>query len=236
MPDFSARGADGNLPNGFVEFQRGVIYTVHPRMFAALEPGEEYRVLATTRRKRPDGEPLDSYEPFYRRVRSLLDRRVNELQRQTSAPLHTWIAAHGWFDLKIPGGVMGGAAVALGIRVANGDAPRSQDEPSAELLRTPFVEQLAEADQRDSWRWDEFYNEFDMQPADRSICNLSYGEYISTYDGLDFEPIVRRAEQRARFIADRSLSIVRRTWQCLETGKASRPLMAHVDIYFTASV
>ena len=31
------------------EYQRGVIYTVDPRILAPLTPGEEYRVVASTR-------------------------------------------------------------------------------------------------------------------------------------------------------------------------------------------
>jgi hypothetical protein len=30
------------------DFQRGVIYTVHPRILAPLVPGEEYRILVST--------------------------------------------------------------------------------------------------------------------------------------------------------------------------------------------
>lgn len=231
VPDFTAHGADGEPLEGFREFQRGVVYTVHPRMFA-LQPGEDYRILACTRRKRPPGEPLLSYELFYRRVQSLLRDRVEEFRRDTASPLDVWTTAHGWFDLDIPGGVLGGAVIAQALRVADGEAPRGQDEPSAEQLRRPFGEQLAAADHRDALRWDEFYNEFDMQPADRSIVTLSYGEYVTACEGLDFEPIVRRAEQRATFLYG-DCRVIRRAWQCLETGKPSRPLMAHVDVYFS---
>jgi hypothetical protein len=121
----------------------------------------------------------------------------------------------------------------------DGGAVCGRDEPSAEALRAPFVEQLRAAHERGPG-WDELYNEFDLLPSDRSIVSLSYGEYVSPSVVLDFEPIVRRAEQRARFQHDSledhdradEFRIIRRAWQCLETGKPSQPLLAHVDIFF----
>jgi hypothetical protein len=57
---------------------------------------------------------------------------------------------------------------------------------------------------------------------------FSYGEYVTSRDGLDFAPIVDRAEQRARsHIPEPSPKIVRREW--LST---SAPDLAVVHLYF----
>jgi hypothetical protein len=68
---------------------------------------------------------------------------------------------------------------------------------------------------------------------DPSIAMFSYGEYVPTTVGLDYEPFIRRAEDRTRFSIrlsgkeKRPLQIVRRQWFC-----ATNPDIAVVHIYF----
>ena len=239
--DFSRPGEDGRLPGGFQEFRRGLIYTVRPRMLDAPVCGERYRILVSTKRRIPAGEPWESYAPCYRRAAALLGARVEELRATSAAPLNTFTVAEGWFRLETPEGPIASAAITVDVLSGQDvGAVCDRDEPSDEALRAPFVEQLEAGVYERGPGWDEWYNEFDLLPSDRSIVSLSYGEYVSPSAVLDFEPIVRRAEQRAHFQHESleehdragAFRIIRRAWQCLETGKPSQPLLAHVDIYF----
>ena len=244
MTDFAAPGADGVLPDGFDEFHRGLIYTVQPRMLAGLRLGEQYRILVTVRRKVAAAEGVESYAPFYVRAQALLQARVVELQGAHEMPLHTWIASHGWFRMPIPGAALAGAAIALGVTCADGGAelPAGHGAPLPHDLRAPFVEHLGAVDRREPMQWDEFYNDFDMGSHDAPIVTVSYGEYVESPVAIEFEPIVRRAEGRARMHYEslerdeRSgpFRIVRREWTCLETGKRSQAWLAHVNVYVAA--
>ena len=51
------------------DFQRGLIYTVHPRILTPIVPGEAYRILASTRIRLARHAQVPSYEPLYRRAR-----------------------------------------------------------------------------------------------------------------------------------------------------------------------
>ena len=136
------------------EDQRGVIYTVDPRILAPLTPGEEYRVVASTR----------------------------FLIAEDAA--FTKFGSKFWYD--------------------------------------------------------EFYNDFDMRTDRRqpSVLIVSYGEYVPSQDDVDFDSVIARAENRARSYVDvvkdegEDLRIARREWNCLDTGKAGKPFLAHVDLSF----
>jgi hypothetical protein len=241
MIDFSKPGADGELPADFVEFQRGLICTVDPRVLGPLAPGEEYRVLASTRQMIPLAADVDSYGPFYRRAKKLLHTRCVETQAETDGSLHSRVVAHGWFGMDVSRGRLVGAVILAAIGISGDSTLPGQNEPTPVELRSPFVAQLPRSlDYRDWLRWDEFYNDFDLRTSEGSIMTVSYGEYVSQTDGLDYAPIVRRAEHRAKAYHQllhedgdrRDFAILRREWRCIETGKQPRPLMAHVDIYF----
>jgi hypothetical protein len=72
----------------------------------------------------------------------------------------------------------------------------------------------------------------------RSGLIVSYGEYVPSQDTVDFDSFIARAEHRARLYVDavkeqgEELRIVRREWNCLDTGKAAKPFLAHVDLSF----
>src|SRR5262245_54781766 len=134
--------ADIRVPD---EYQRGVIYTVDPRILAPLETDREYRIVASTRFLIPPKEPFTEFEHLYRRARRLVERRPDELTCAShESRVHTWIASHGWFRMEIGKGALVGAVVTLGVRCApaNADVPHGEDEPTAEALRTPYVTQL----------------------------------------------------------------------------------------------
>ena len=225
------------------EFERGIIYTVDPRVLAPLQSGEEYRVVASTRFRISKDEIFVTYEPLYRRARRLIERRRAELTCDGSdAQPHTWIVAHGWFRMETPRFVLVGAVVTLGA-ACGGSAQTSigQEEPTAEALTTPYVAQLAAAGGAGKPWFDEFYNDFDMRldQHDSSAVTVSYGEYVPSRDGLDVEALIRRAEHRARFYveavegANAPFRIIRSDWTCLDTGKTAKPLLANVNLLVT---
>jgi hypothetical protein len=181
------------------------------------------------------------FEPLYRRARRLIERRRDELTSASPGrSVHAWIVSHGWFRMDIGKGSLVGAVVTLGATgaTATGVVQRGQDDPAPEALRSPFTAQL-EAPGAAGNRWyDEFYNDFDMR-TDRSqpsVLMVSYGEYVPSRD-VDFTSVVARGETRARFCLDvvaagEPLRVARRDWNCLDTGKSSKPFLAHVDLLF----
>ena len=87
--------------------------------------------------------------------------------------------------------------------------------------------------------WDEFYNDFDMRTSvdEASQLTVSYGEYVSTRDGLDVDALVARALRRAQWYfgltePNVELTLARQEWACTDTGKAAKPFLAHVTMYF----
>lgn len=239
MPDFTQPGSDGIPIEGANEFQRGLIYTVDPRVTRPLDRRTDYRIVASTRFWIPKDVEFSGYEHLYRRARRLLDRRRSELSCADAAnDLRTWIVSHGWFRMEISSGALAGAVVTLGAACSSGeDAPRGQDEPTSESLTTPYVEQLGA---KDATSFDEFYNDFDMR-SDRtqpSILTVSYGEYVPSRDGLDYSGLVERADDRARAYIEvvagpgEELSVSHRDWTCLDTGKTSKPHLGFVSLLF----
>jgi hypothetical protein len=117
-------------PHVSPDFQRGLIYTVHPRILAPLVKGEEYRVLvSTTILTGPEIQQASPYEVLYRRARMIADRRADELRcGDASSPPHTWIVSHGWFRMDLPAGVLVGAVVLRGA-VCGVTPPQGREEP-----------------------------------------------------------------------------------------------------------
>lgn len=221
------------------DFQRGLIYTVHPRILAPLVPGEEYRILASTRIRLPQSGQLPSYEPLYRRARLLARRRAEELTcEDASLHPHTWIASHGWFRMDISDAALAGAVVVLGAECGRA-APPGREDPTAEALCSPHTSEMAEIRSLRDGTWDEFYNDFDMRTSvdEASVVTVSYGEYVFAREGLDVGALMSRALRRGRSYFDLTepgveMSLVGQEWECLETGKTSRPFLAHVTMQF----
>ena len=238
------------------DFQRGLIYTVHPRILAPLVPGEEYRILASTKIRLPKDAQLPSFEPLYRRARLLARRRAEELTCQdgSNAP-RSWIASHGWFRMDLPDAALAGAVVVVGAAcgtvslggvspggvspggVSPGEvSPPGRDEPTREALCSPHTSEMAGL--RDA-EWDEFYNDFDMRSSvdEASRMTVSYGEYVFAREGLDVDALMARALRRAQWYfgltePNVDMTLARQEWACLDTGKTAKPLLAHVTMYF----
>jgi hypothetical protein len=204
-------------------------------------PGETYTILASSRIKVAARERVASYAPYYGRARSMIRARVAELRCATGDAPELRIVSHAWFGMEITGGSLVGAAVRAAVvcPVIGQDLPAGVPDPTGEELRAACVSQLPALTNRGDWAlWDEFVNEFRLGPIG-PIETFSYGEYIPHRDGIDFAPIVQRAEHRARrhfeSLEDTSVetfTIIRRDWTCLETGKSAHPWLAHVNIYF----
>ena len=226
--DFTRPGSEGTLPDGFIEWQRGVTCTVRPEMLKSLRPDEEYYLLSAVSRRIEKGQSFTDYEPLYRKAIANARSRIREFRcEEPGRRLHTWIAAHAWMARDVPKFTIVGAFVTLGVSyLAEGSVtPRCMTRESPELK--PLKPNA------------EGFVDFDLQ--DRSASNehlamFSYGEYVPTTVGLDYEQFVRRAEHRTRCYhrmlseKDRSTrkpEIVRRQWFC-----ATSPDIAVVHIYF----
>ena len=89
-------------------------------------------------------------------------------------------------------------------------------------------------------RLDEFYVDFRHSEPARDIT-ISYGEYVAGCEGVDYAPIVERAERLAWFhyntlsararAADTPLDILRSEWTCLSTNKVVDSSIATVQVY-----
>ena len=248
QPDFFQPGDDGALPDGFIEWQRGLTYTVHPVILEPLRQGHHYRINATVRRTIAKGETF-TYDEVYERATAIANARIAELQCASErAPLHTWILAQAWFRHELGAQNLVSATITKGLVCTQEETarPRGEDVPAAALLATPsggVPEAFAAKHRHDTGERyvDEFYVDFDMSDpsgAGRDIT-LSYGEYVTACRGVNFEPFVRRAESRARFhcqwLTDapsetRPLRVVRREWTCLATNKKTDPHMVVVHL------
>lgn len=203
----------GTLPPGTNEFERGLIYTVDPRSNAPLVSDAEYRIVASTRFLRPKDETFTAYEPLYRRARGFVERRKKEFTCASR-------------DAALQGT----------------QPPGGQEAPTPEALTSPYVEQLGgPGNDRDALWFDEFYNDFDVRRdrASSSVLTISYGEYVSSPDAVDFESAIMRAEHRARMYIDlvadegESLEIAQREWRCLDTGKSAKHFLTHINLVFS---
>ncbi len=109
-----------------------------------------------------------------------------------------------------------------------GRRPEGNDAPERSELTAPGGALSALlSSQNVAPRFDEAYIDFDFNdPSTRSAdITLSYGEYMSPTQGLDFEPFVKRAENLASFhcrlpegqphLTKAFLEIVRREWFCI---------------------
>jgi hypothetical protein len=239
------------------EFQRGLIYTVDPRIIGSLAPREEYRIVASSRFLVTKDEEFTGYESLYRRARQLIDSRKEELVcGAAAAALDTWIASHGWFRMEISQGALVGAVITLGIEcLAADDVPgrgvsgagrrerRGCDDPTPAALRAPYVAELGPRGSGRAW-FDEFYNDFDMRNDRSDACDvtISYGEYAPSPDTIDAAELVGRAEARARAYLhavggdEDQLRLIRRDWNCLATGKSAKPFLAHVTLLFGSAL
>jgi hypothetical protein len=240
--DFSQPGSAGTLPEGFVEWQRGVNYTVHPDMLGSLEAGKEYHFYSAVSRRIRKGATFTGYEGLYRKAMAIGRARIREFRcKEPRLRLHTWIAAHAWRASDVPNFTIVGAFVTLGVLFpAQGSLkPHGLIEPDSAELRRPGGLTPESPELKTLSRNAEGFVDFDLQDRSASkdqLAMFSYGEYVPTTVGLDYEQFVRRAEHRTRCYhrmlseEERSIrqpEIIRRQWFC-----ATNPDIAVVHLYF----
>jgi hypothetical protein len=236
MPDFSQPGSDGTLPDGFKEWQWGVVYTAGPETRSPLERGREYQILVMTRRRIAKEDDFTAYAELYQRVSQIASTRVADLSCGDSGmPPKSWIAGHSWGCFG-EANRMAFAGVRVGILYLNEGQtpPQGVSAPApAELAAPGPMPEIS-----NGLRLDEIYNDFDARdPADDNsgICLFSYGEYVPSHMGKTFESFMERAAHLAKRhrdlinprSVDQPLTVVRREWMW-----ATHPDVAVVHVYF----
>ena len=124
--------------------------------------------------------------------------------------------------------------------------PTGEPRPDAAALLvpgggTPEAFAAKHVNDEGARRLDEIYVDFRHSEPARDIT-ISYGEYVPACEGVDFAPIVERAERVARFhyqtlgprdrAADVPFEILRSDWTCLSTNKVVDPNIVTVHVYF----
>jgi hypothetical protein len=235
------------LPPDFEEWQRGVTCTVRPWLLKPIPAGTEARLNVTVRRVASADEPFDSFAGLYHRAAHLVDRRTARLAcSDDRLRLRTWVLAHAWFVNDIGRTRVYSAAVTRGalfaseyVRVPAGEPPPGLDALRGTSGGTPESFTAKHTDETGARRLDEIYVDFTRAGSSRDVT-VSYGEYVPSCDGIDADPIVRRARELTAFHwstlegADSAapLEILREEWTCLATGKSVDAAIATVHLYF----
>ena len=234
MPDFFQPGDDDALPDGFAVWRRGVTYTVRPEMLSPVDRGREYRMNATVRRKIARHGEFTAYGRLYRRCTEILRARSALLTSSDGGDgLRTWVQWHAWWSGRISDkypaagdSMIANASVTMGLAYPNDGDPkrRGQNVPEPPQLMKPggAIAELLSAQNVPTPHFDEGYVDYDFNDFSTASMDttLSYGEYVPSIQRINFEPIVQRGEDLARFHG-RSLSpgssieILRREWFCI---------------------
>jgi hypothetical protein len=216
-------GAEGTLPAGFIPWQRGVTCTVRPEWRAPIDPSRIYLATVTVQSTAPLDEPFTDYATLYNHAMALVRR--HQLDRLRAADLHSWIQAHAWFRIDLPGSALLSATVTLGLSAnENASAPAGEPLPSAEELQRPSghtPESLAarHENRQGQRRVDHLYTDFDRTAGVSRDITLSYGEY-ATDPPSDWEPFLERAQGFVRSY-DSSRDVLMREWRATSTDKAT---------------
>ena len=223
------------MPDGFKEWQWGVIYTVRPELSAPLMRGREYRIAASVRRGVVKDQDFSAYGELYQRAAWMASARIADLTcADEGEPLHTWTMQHGWGCF---GEAFRFAAASVTLGVICPKEGESKPQGVAPAVPAELMSPGGSVGVADPRRLDEIYNEFDLRElpcAHSDIFLFSYGEYVPTHRGIPFDPFVERAERLAKRHMDRlrgpesgPLQIVRREWLW-----ATNPDVAVVHVYF----
>jgi hypothetical protein len=224
VPDFLQQGSDGSLPDGFAVWRRGVTYTVRPEILVPLHRGQEFRINATVRWKVEKDREFTGYAELYDICAGILRARGTALTSSDEGePLHTWTQWHAWWCGSIADKypAAGDANVAC-ASITIGLAYPNSGQPGPEGLKALDPADLLKPNPAESippQRADEMHIVFDFNNPSTagSEITLSYGEYVSPDQEINFEPFVQRAERLAefygrRFFQEASTEIVKREW------------------------
>jgi hypothetical protein len=239
-PAFSKPGNDGVLPADFSPWRLGITYTVHPELLSPIKCGREYRFAVSVLR-RVGNAYAPGYADLYDRATAIGNARAARLQcTDPDVNLHSRIITHGWFTHGNTNMVrafvtIGGVYLKAGIA-----APQGLPVPSAADLAMPggmtpenYTLPPIEGDPRIC----EIYSEADVRDPGvpvTDVFTVSYGEYVPSCNGVDYRPLIERAEELSPFHfsmqtkpCDKSgLKVLRREWFC-----ATNPDIAVVHLY-----
>ncbi len=209
------------------EWHRGVIYTVRPHILAPLDGNREYRILVGVRRMAGSRAPFTGYADLYRRASEITEARLAALI--CPEPPWRWTEWHGWRAIEIGERQLIFVFIATVVKIA-GSAPAGEPTPTADDLSVPGGATLELLQGQGRLHIDEFYNDFDHRAAGDSSDHdilFSYGEYVPSAEGVDFEPFMRRAEAMARYHYGENVGVARRDSFC-----ATHPDVAVVHVFF----
>jgi hypothetical protein len=237
-PDYSAPNSDGTLPDGYNPWGWCLSYTLRPELRGPLVIGREYRICVSVLRKAHDNEEFTGYAGLYNRATDIANARAAIFeQRAPGQILHKRILTQGWFRHKNFSLVR--AFLTIGLTpVSEGDArPEGLNAPAPQELKSPggmTPDNYDASTARHHQQFHELYSDNDGRDASppTGVFLVSYGEFVETCKGIDYEPFVERAEQLARshyrFLTKehQPLQIVRREWFC-----ATKPDIAVVHVY-----
>lgn len=223
VPDGSAAGTEGALPEGFMPWQRGVTCTARPAWLAPFDPDRTYLANVTVQRLAPLRQSFADYGSLYGEAMTIVRRHQHE--RAGRAAVRSWIQAHAWFRIELPDVALVSATLTLGLS-ANPDAMPAAGEPvpSAVDLRKPSggsPEAFARKheDAAGQRRIDHLYTDFDRSGGATGDITLSYGEYASE-EPRDCSRFIARV---GRFVQayDPSLELQMREWRATRTDKTN---------------
>lgn len=247
IPDFSQAGSDGAPDTEPTPWRRGIVYTRRPDQPVSLDADREYQIVVSFKRKRRPGERGDGYSDVYRRVRSIAETRISQLNcTEPGIARRLRIICHGWRSLGEGEGLTT-AFVAIGLLYAarGDDAAPAEPEPNEEDLKQPGGTPLDALSRLVPKRADEIYNEFDFTDGSTASAEpliVSYGESVSRCEGIDFQPFIRRAEQFADFYqglvrnlaaspSSEPIQMIRRRWYCV-----TDPNLVTVELLFHLAI
>lgn len=229
------------------QWRRGLVYTRRSDQAVALDPGREYQVTVSFKRRRRPGERNHGYSDVYHRVRTIAETRISQLNcTEPGIARRVRIICQGWRPLGETEGITT-AFVGVGLLYcarADDSAP-GEPEPLEEDLKRPGGTPLDALSRLVPKRADEIYNEFDFTDASTASAEpliVSYGESVSQCEGIDFQPFIRRAQQFADFYkglvrklaaspSSEPLQMVRRRWYCI-----TDPNLVTVELLFDLAI
>jgi len=198
---FLAPGGDGELAPGTDLWRKGLVCTIRSPLSSLRYSRQNYRISALYKKSIGATQPFTGFQEAYQRAFAVANHRISQLTCPESEKMpDPIILGQGW---RLIGENIVTALITLGLRGPDQSLTDVQGEPvpTDEALRSPGGASLEELDHLAPQAADEIYNEFDLTdpPTQRAdVVTFSYGEPISSGDGIDFSPFVARAEKMAR--------------------------------------
>jgi hypothetical protein len=247
--DLTQTGEHGELPLDFREWRCGLTYTVRPELLRPIPPKQELRLNVTVRHVVPTGVAAPLFADLYQRAATIVDARIGELRCADEAALErAWILAQAWFVNELGDKRVYSASITSAVSFLDVGSlvPVGEPRPDSAALRVPSggtPEDFAAKHVNDQGarRLDEIYIDFRHSEPIGDVT-VSYGEYVAACEGVDYAPIVERAQKLARFhyhtLSTRDgaphppFDILRSEWTCLSTNKVVDSSIATVHVYY----